>query len=71
MIVKRGNGVSHDTVFKCDRCGETLVDKLDDRYKIRVFKAPRTYETIKNWDLCKKCYSMLCKGIDKNKPKGE
>lgn len=50
-------------IYKCDRCGARLETPIETVYGIyvRSTKNPK-----KKWDLCKKCYGSLCRGIEKN-----
>lgn len=45
--------------------GKELRSDKDEKYKITVTQTPRSYNTIKSWDLCKRCYSSLYRGIEK------
>lgn len=52
-------------IYKCDRCEATLNIPKDIAYSIYV-RATITKNPKKKWDLCKKCYSSLERGIGNN-----
>ena len=52
-------------IYKCDRCGTILKIPKDIAYSMYV-RATITKSPKKKWDLCKKCYGSLDRGIEKN-----
>ena len=50
------------SLYQCDRCGH--VGGNEDNYNICV-QGSNDKGAKKKWDLCKKCYCMLVKGIEK------
>lgn len=61
IIFKSTTNKEH--IYKCDRCEAKLETSTEIVYSIyvRSTKNPK-----KKWDLCKKCYSSLKRGIEKN-----
>lgn len=71
MIIKQDNTGKTKSIFKCDRCNAELITDRDERYRISVQEIPRTNSKTKKWDLCRRCYLLLCKGIKKGVPRKE
>lgn len=60
MIIFKDVTDRNNTVYECDRCKERTNNDGVYRIYVRVKKNPK-----KKWDLCRTCYAMLCKGIEK------
>lgn len=65
MLISKDHHGGKGSVYCCDRCGLELNSHNDDCYRINAMKLPEYSKAIKKWDLCKRCYLMLCKGIKK------
>ena len=65
MLIKKNVTGKTGSIFECDRCKKELITGRDERFHLAVTKSPRDYGRLKSWDLCKRCYLMLCKGIAK------
>ena len=64
MIIFKST-TNKDHLYKCDRCGTMLHVPKEVVYSIYV-RTPTIKSPKKKWDLCKKCYSSLERGIEKN-----
>lgn len=61
MLISTNKSDKSNSKYQCDRCKSII--SLYDRKSISVaegYANPR-----KKWDLCPRCYRMLCKGIEK------
>lgn len=66
MIIETNYSNKNKSLYKCDRCGS--VSEPDNNFKIYK-QGIKDSHPFKKWDLCKRCYSMLVKGIDKGPKK--
>lgn len=62
MLISRNNWDKSKSVYKCDRCKT----KLNIDNKIGIYIGLPSRQPKKKWDLCKKCYGALVRGINKN-----
>lgn len=62
MFVEKDYRGRTETKYMCDRCKTDLT--TDTRRAICV-QEPRTTTRKKKWDLCPRCYKLLCRGIEK------
>ena len=53
------------SIFECDRCKCEIHTPKDDRYRVAVQNVPRSVKTVKAWDLCRRCYVLLYRAIEK------
>lgn len=62
MLIEKNRQNRTKTIYECDRCGDMITMQDNVRIFIQKFndKVPK-----KRWDLCRKCYKMLVKGIEK------
>ena len=69
MLIETDRRGKTKSIFECDRCGRIINTETDHRFKLTVQNTPRGSNTnvIKSWDLCKRCYAALYKGIEKEK----
>ena len=65
MLVKADTTGKTKSIFKCDRCKKKLINDKDERYVIYIQKIPMNRKIVKTWDLCDRCFSALCRGIEK------
>jgi hypothetical protein len=64
MLIKKDRTGKTKSIFTCDRCNKRLISGTDTRYKISVYKAPKTYITIDSFDLCEQCYSVIVNELE-------
>lgn len=63
MLISQNKFNKKQSVYKCDRCNEQL--SIETKVAVYIGLPSRTPK--KKWDLCKKCYGALVRGINKNK----
>ena len=63
MLIEKEKNNQMAYKYVCDRCGEKL--RTQDRFSLYVARGIE-YQR-KKWDLCKRCYAMLNKGLSKIK----
>lgn len=67
MLLKINKFDKSESKYCCDRC-KTLLSPMN-RYTLYVAEGIR--EKREKWDLCKNCYRLLEKGIEKGVQKNE
>ena len=69
MLVKIDHTGKDGTLYICDRCKKEINTKVERRYKMSVSigktKNHSYNTTIKSYDLCKHCCSLICRAIEK------
>ena len=67
MLIKKDVSGNKQSLYTCDRCNKELNMSMVDRYVVLIKKSPTSTNPrkIKQWDLCKKCYAALYRGIEK------
>lgn len=65
MLIEADRTGKTKSIFKCDRCNKILIADQDERFRISVTEIPMNQRKTKKWDLCKKCYAALYRGIEK------
>lgn len=67
MLIETDRRGKTKSIFECDRCKRIINTEIDQRFKLTVQNTPigNHANTIKRWDLCKRCYAALYKGIEK------
>lgn len=66
MIIQKDTTSQRKSIYKCDRCKTILERGKDEIYTIFV-KNSEDKTPKKKWDLCKRDYSALEKGIEKKR----
>ncbi len=66
MLVFKNIYDKNKSIYVCDRCLTKMMQGDGNIYTIYVKKAGEK-NSKKKWDLCKRDYILLCKGIEKNK----
>lgn len=68
MLLQTDTTIKGRSIYKCDRCNTILERGKDAIYSIFV-KSSGDKMPKKKWDLCRKDYLSLCRGIEKTKRK--
>lgn len=63
MVIKVDTTGKTKSIYECDRCHKEINLSTDNRFKVIV--RSKANNTLKTWDLCKRCSLLLCKGIEK------
>lgn len=66
MLLQTDTTIKGRSIYKCDRCNTILERGKDAIYSIFV-KSSKDKAPKKKWDLCKRDYLSLCRGIEKSK----
>ncbi len=63
MLIEKEKNNQKAYKYICDRCGKKL--QREERISLYIAKGIECQK--KKWDLCKRCYAMLYKGLSKIK----
>lgn len=63
MLIKKDIKNKANSRYYCDRCKEVM--SIDD--KVAIYTALPTKLPRKRWDLCRRCFRSLYRGIEKSK----
>ena len=61
MLISQNKVDRNLSVYSCDRCNA----QMNIQNKISIYVALPTRQPRKKWDLCKRCYGALVRGINK------
>lgn len=65
MLIKSNHKDKTQSIYCCDRCKVNL--KVSE--KIAIYTSSLSKPPKKRWDLCKRCYIALVRGIQKENSK--
>lgn len=65
MLIDKDYTGKIKSTYECDRCKTRIHTATDARYRVAVQNTSKSLTVIKSWDLCKRCYVALYRGIEK------
>jgi hypothetical protein len=68
MLIEKDCTGKTKSIYQCDRCKKRLDMAVDERYKVSIYEDKidfKNLESVKKYDLCRHCYILLYRAIEK------